>query len=52
MSKVIVDENAAKNIIPYLPPQSFGRGGQETVTVTPPSGSQVAPSVSGDGGSP
>ncbi|MBV9570978.1 MAG: FtsH protease activity modulator HflK [Alphaproteobacteria bacterium] len=49
MNKVIVDENAAKNIIPYLPPQAFGRGGQETVTVTPPS--QVAPSVSAtDGG--
>ncbi|MBV9061813.1 MAG: FtsH protease activity modulator HflK, partial [Alphaproteobacteria bacterium] len=26
MNKVIVDENAAKNIIPYLPPQTFGRG--------------------------
>jgi membrane protease subunit HflK len=52
MNKVIVDENAAKNIIPYLPPQTLGRGGQESVTVTPPSGSQVAPSVSsGDGGS-
>jgi len=38
MNKVIVDENAAKNIIPYLPPQTFGRA-------APPS-SQVAPSVS------
>jgi membrane protease subunit HflK len=53
MNKVIVDENAAKNIIPYLPPQTFGRGNAETVTVTPPQASQVAPSVSsGDGGSP
>jgi len=51
MNKVIVDENAAKNIIPYLPPQTFGRGAQESVTVTPPSASQVAPSVSTDGGS-
>ncbi|HSC18106.1 MAG TPA: FtsH protease activity modulator HflK [Rhizomicrobium sp.] len=40
MNKVIVDENAAKNIIPYLPPQAFGRGGSA------PSSSQVAPSVS------
>jgi membrane protease subunit HflK len=53
MNKVIVDENAAKNIIPYLPPQSFGSGNPETVTVRPPSASQVAPSVSsGDGGGP
>ncbi|HEY4112741.1 MAG TPA: FtsH protease activity modulator HflK [Rhizomicrobium sp.] len=34
-NKVIVDENAAKNIIPYLPPQALGRGSQETVTVSP-----------------
>jgi membrane protease subunit HflK len=53
MNKVIVDENAAKNIIPYLPPQSFGSGNPETITVRPPSASQVAPSVSsGDGGGP
>jgi membrane protease subunit HflK len=51
MNKVIVDENAAKNIIPYLPPQTFGRGNPETVTVTPPPGSQVGPAVSSDGGS-
>jgi hypothetical protein len=51
MNKVIVDENAAKNIIPYLPPQTFGRSSTETVTVTPPSASQAAPAVtSGDGG--
>ncbi len=49
MNKVIVDENAAKNIIPYLPPQTLGRGGPETVTVTP---SQAVPgATSGDGGS-
>ena len=49
MNKVIVDENAAKNIIPYLPPQTFGRGAPETVTVTPPS--PAAPAVtSGDNG--
>jgi hypothetical protein len=52
MNKVIVDENAAKNIIPYLPAQTFG-GNPETVTVRPPSASQVAPSVSSsDGGTP
>ena len=48
MNKVIVDENAAKNIIPYLPPQTFGRNSAETVTVTPPA-SQIAPSVSAGG---
>ncbi len=49
MNKVIVDENAAKNIIPYLPPQAFGRGSPENVTVTAPSAS--APVVSNtDGG--
>ncbi len=48
MNKVIVDENAAKNIIPYLPPQTFGRGTAESVTVTPPSA--AAPAVSGDNG--
>jgi len=51
MNKVIVDESAAKNIIPYLPPQSFGRGTQETVTVTPP-GAVAGPATgSTDGGS-
>jgi membrane protease subunit HflK len=54
MNKVIVDENAAKNIIPYLPPQSLGRSGTETVTVTPPSASQgsAAAVSSGSGGGP
>jgi membrane protease subunit HflK len=49
MNKVIVDENAAKNIIPYLPAQTLGRNSGETVTVTPPA-SQTAPAVSSDGG--
>jgi len=44
MNKVIVDENAAKNIIPYLPPQTIGRGG-ETVTVVGPPASQGAPAA-------
>ncbi len=48
MNKVIVDENAAKNIIPYLPPQAFGRNAPESVTVTPPSA--AAPAVSSDSG--
>jgi membrane protease subunit HflK len=48
MNKVIVDENAAKNIIPYLPPQAFGRNAPESVTVTPPSA--AAPAVSSDNG--
>jgi modulator of FtsH protease HflK len=48
MNKVIVDENAAKNIIPYLPPQTFGRNAPESVTVTPPSA--AAPAVSSDNG--
>ena len=49
MNKVIVDENAAKNIIPYLPPQSFGKATpSETVTVTPQTGAAV---TSTDGGS-
>ena len=34
--KVIVDESAAKNIIPYLPPQTLGKPPTETVTVTAP----------------
>jgi membrane protease subunit HflK len=41
-NKIIVDENAAKNIIPYLPPQALGRGSQETVTVTPPQAGAAA----------
>jgi modulator of FtsH protease HflK len=48
MNKVIVDENAAKNIIPYLPPQAFGRNAPESVTVTPPNA--AAPAVSSDNG--
>jgi membrane protease subunit HflK len=51
MSKVIVDENAAKNIIPYLPAQALGKGAPENVTVTAPP--PAVPSVSStdtDGG--
>jgi membrane protease subunit HflK len=49
MSKVIVDENAAKNIIPYLPPQALGKSAPENVTVTAPSA--AVPSVSNADGS-
>ncbi|HEX3673933.1 MAG TPA: FtsH protease activity modulator HflK [Rhizomicrobium sp.] len=41
VNKVIVDENAAKNIIPYLPPQAMGRPPTESVTVTAPPAASV-----------
>jgi membrane protease subunit HflK len=53
MNKVIVDESAGKNIIPYLPAQALGRAPSETVTVTAPPVPQTGPAVSSDnGGSP
>jgi membrane protease subunit HflK len=53
MNKVIVDESAGKNIIPYLPAQALGKAPSETVTVTAPPGPQTGPAVSSDnGGSP
>src|SRR5947208_2398098 len=51
MSKVIVDENAAKNIIPYLPPQALGKNAPENVTVTAPSAAVPSVSSTGDDGS-
>jgi membrane protease subunit HflK len=53
VSKVIVDENAAKNIIPYLPPQTLGKAPPETVTVTAPQAAASATaSDNGNGGTP
>jgi hypothetical protein len=53
VNKVIVDENAAKNIIPYLPPQTLGKAPPETVTVTAPQAAASATaSDNGNGGTP
>jgi membrane protease subunit HflK len=53
VNKVIVDENAAKNIIPYLPPQTLGKPPPETVTVTAPSAAaSSAVATDGSGGTP
>jgi membrane protease subunit HflK len=41
VNKVIVDENAAKNIIPYLPPQVMAKTPPESVTVTAPPAASV-----------
>ena len=53
VNKVIVDENAAKNIIPYLPPQTLGRPAPpqppDTVTVTAPSAAAAASDNTGGG---
>jgi membrane protease subunit HflK len=51
VNKVIVDQNAAKNIIPYLPPQTLGKAPPETVTVTAPSAAASA-TTDGNGGTP
>jgi membrane protease subunit HflK len=51
VNKVIVDQNAAKNIIPYLPPQTLGKAPPETVTVTAPSAAASA-TADGNGGAP
>ena len=52
VNKVIVDEGAAKNIIPYLPPQTLGRP-MESVTVSPPPGNAApAAASSASGGNP
>ena len=48
VNKVIVDENAAKNIIPYLPPQIMGKV-PETVTVTSPPAAAVTSSPDNNG---
>jgi membrane protease subunit HflK len=52
VNKVIVDEGAAKNIIPYLPPQTLGKP-MESVTVSPPPANaapSAAVSTDGNGG--
>lgn len=50
VNKVIVDENAAKNIIPYLPPQTLGKAPPESVTVTAPSAAASAAATDNSGG--
>ncbi|HEY8947308.1 MAG TPA: FtsH protease activity modulator HflK [Rhizomicrobium sp.] len=52
VNKVIVDENAAKNIIPYLPPQMLGKAPPESVTVTAPSAAASATATDNNGGTP
>ncbi|HEY2032236.1 MAG TPA: FtsH protease activity modulator HflK [Rhizomicrobium sp.] len=52
VNKVIVDENAAKNIIPYLPPQTLGKAPPESVTVTAPSAATSAAASENNGGTP
>jgi membrane protease subunit HflK len=52
-NKVFVDEGAAKNIIPYLPPQTIGKPvlpPMDTVTVTAPSPNAAAPATATDAG--
>jgi len=49
VNKVIVDENAAKNIIPYLPPQTLGKAPPESVTVTAPSAAASATATDNGG---
>jgi membrane protease subunit HflK len=54
VNKVIVDENAAKNIIPYLPPQTLGKA-MESVTVTAPQAStatSASTATDNNGGTP
>jgi modulator of FtsH protease HflK len=53
VNKVVVDENAAKNIIPYLPPQALGKPAappMDTVTVTAPSANAAVSAASSDAG--
>ncbi|HEY7976659.1 MAG TPA: FtsH protease activity modulator HflK [Rhizomicrobium sp.] len=51
VNKVIVDENAAKNIIPYLPPQTFGKATESvTVTAPPPAAASSAATATENGG--
>jgi membrane protease subunit HflK len=53
VNKVIVDESAAKNIIPYLPPQTLGKPPAESVTVTAPSAAaSSAAAADNSGGNP
>jgi hypothetical protein len=52
-NKVFVDEGAAKNIIPYLPPQTIGKPSvppMDTVTVTAPSANAAASAAVSDTG--
>jgi membrane protease subunit HflK len=50
VNKVIVDESAAKNIIPYLPPQTLGKPPTESVTVTAPSAAASSAAAADNGG--
>ncbi|MGN6516127.1 MAG: FtsH protease activity modulator HflK [Rhizomicrobium sp.] len=57
VNKVIVDEGAAKNIIPYLPPQTLGKAAAptENVTVTAPPAAAATSAAAGSdtgGGGP
>jgi hypothetical protein len=52
-NKVFVDENAGKNIIPYLPAQTIGKPAvppMDTVTVTAPSANAAASAAASDNG--
>jgi membrane protease subunit HflK len=49
MNKVVVDESAGKNIIPYLPAQALGRNPPENVTVVAPSAPQAGAAAVGSG---
>ncbi|HWA30801.1 MAG TPA: FtsH protease activity modulator HflK [Rhizomicrobium sp.] len=49
VNKVIVDEGAAKNIIPYLPPQAMGKAAESVTVTSPPA--NAASSAATDNGS-